>query len=158
MHPILALVAVIAFTAAQAHAAPCPDWTTDRPASDFWRAATVTDIAGCIEAGAKVEARDKYGMTPLHMAALQNKNPAVVAALIEAGTKVNARGPGGYAPLHRAAMGNENPAVATALLEAGANPRAKANNGKMPIDYAMDNEALKGSKVYWRLNDARFGD
>ena len=227
MHPILALVAVIAFTAAQAHAAPCPDWTTDRPGSDFWRVATVADIAGCIEAGAKVEARDKYGMTPLHMAALQNKNPAVVVALIEAGTKVNARGPGGFTPLHRAAMGNENPAVATALveagarveartifgetplhlaagnnenpaviaalieagadteareplfgmtplhraamgnenpavatalLEAGANPRAKANNGKMPIDYAMDNEALKGSKVYWRLNDARFGD
>ena len=111
MHPILALVAVIAFTAAQAHAAPCPDWTTDRPGSDFWRVATVADIAGCIEAGAKVEARDKYGMTPLHMAALQNKNPAVVFALIEAGAKVNARGPGGFAPLHRAAMGNENPAV-----------------------------------------------
>ena len=61
MHPILALVAVIAFTAAQAHAAPCPDWTTDRPGSDFWRVATVADIADCIEAGAKVEARDKYG-------------------------------------------------------------------------------------------------
>ena len=65
MHPILALVAVIAFSAAQAHAAPCPDWTTDRPGSDFWRAATVADIAGCIEAGAKVEARDKYGHDPV---------------------------------------------------------------------------------------------
>ena len=124
MRPILALAAVITFTAAQAHAVPCPDWTSDRPGSDFWRTATVADVAGCIGAGAEVEARNKYGMTPLHMAAWHNKNPAVAAA----------------------------------LLEAGANPRAKANNGKMPIDYAMDNEALKGSKVYWRLNDARFGD
>ena len=93
------------------------------------------------------------------MAALQNKNPAVVAALIEAGADTEAREPlFGMTPLHRAALQNKNPAVATALLEAGANPRAKANNGKMPIDYAMDNEALKGSRVYWRLNDARFGD
>ena len=61
-------------------------------------------------------------------------------------------------PLHMAALQNNNPAVVAALLEAGANPRAKANNGKILIDYAMDNEALKGSKVYWRLNDARFGD
>ena len=185
-------VSIDANQRAQAHAA-CPDWTTDRPHSDFWRTATVADIAGCIEAGAKVEARDEYGMTPLHMAALQNRNPAVatalveagarvevrtifgetplhlaagnnensavIAALIEAGADTEAREPlFGMTPLHRAAMGNENPAVATALLEAGANPRAKANDGKMPINYAMDNEALKGSNVYWRLNDAGFGD
>ena len=108
---------------------------------------------------ARVEARTIFGETPLHLAAGNNENPAVIAALIEAGADTEAREPlFGMTPLHRAAMGNENPAVATALLEAGANPRAKANNGKMPTDYAMDNEALKGSKVYWRLNDARFGD
>ena len=46
--------------------------------------------------------------------------------------------------------------VIEALLEAGANPMAPNVGGKTPWDFAQDNEALKGSDAYWRLNEARF--
>ena len=41
-------------------------------------------------------------------------------------------------------------------LEAGADPSARDKSGKSPWDYAKDNEALKGTDAYWRLNDLRF--
>ena len=50
----------------------------------------------------------------------------------------------------------QEPAVITALLDAGADPKARNATGKTPWDHAKDNEALKGSDAYWRLNDARF--
>ena len=59
-------------------------------------------------------------------------------------------------PLHRAAQCNKNPAVIAVLLDAGADPKARNAAGKTPWDYAKDNEALKSSAAYWRLNDARF--
>lgn len=102
---------------------------------------------------------EAFGESAFVRNALILLDPAVIAALIEAGADTEAHEPlFGMTPLHRAAAHNKNPAVAAAVLEAGANPRAKANNGKMPIDFAIDNDALKGSKVYWRLNDASFGD
>ena len=58
-------------------------------------------------------------------------------------------------PLHAAAEHNENPAVIEALLDAGADATARDDYGRIPYDYAEDNEALKGSAAYWRLNDAR---
>ena len=62
----------------------------------------------------------------------------------------------GDTPLHRAAESNQNPDVITALLDAGSDPKARNKPGKTPWDNAKDNEALKGSAAYWRLNDARF--
>ena len=112
-------------------------------------------IKALLAAGAKLEARDKYGNTPLHDAA-ENKNPDVIKALLAAGAKLEARGKYGFKPLHEAAQSNENPAVIEALLEAGANPMAPNVGGKTPWDFAQDNEALKGSDAYWRLNEARF--
>ena len=44
----------------------------------------------------------------------------------------------------------------TVLLEAGADPNARDSDGKLPFDYAEDNEQLKGTDAYWKLNDARF--
>ena len=112
-------------------------------------------IKALLAAGADLEARDKYGNTPLHDAA-ENKNPDVIKALLAAGAKLEARGKYGFKPLHEAAQSNENPAVIEALLEAGANPMAPNVGGKTPWDFAQDNEALKGSDAYWRLNEARF--
>jgi hypothetical protein len=35
-------------------------------------------------------------------------------------------------------------------------PKARNSSGQTPWDNAKDNDALKGSDAYWRLNDARF--
>ena len=44
----------------------------------------------------------------------------------------------------------------TRCLDAGADPNAQDENGQTAWDLAQDNEALKGTDVWWRLNDARF--
>ena len=44
-----------------------------------------------LEAGAKVEARDKTGWAPLHGAARFNDNPAVVVILLDAGADPKAK-------------------------------------------------------------------
>ena len=88
------------------------------------------------------------------------KNPAVVEALIPTLVKrlieAGAGDAAGQTPLHLAALKNENPAVVEALLDGGADPKARSEDGRLPFDFAKSNEALKGTDVYWRLNEARF--
>ena len=80
----------------------------------------------------------------------------MTAALLDAGADPNAREEFGFTPLHQAAAFNVNPAVTTALLDAGADPNARAEDGQTAWDLAQDNEALKGTDVWWRLNETRF--
>ena len=44
----------------------------------------------------------------------------------------------------------------TALLDAGANPMTRNAAGRTPWDLMQENDALKGSAAYWRMNDAMF--
>ena len=44
-----------------------------------------------------------------------------------------------------------------AAVSAGADLGARDQDGKTPFAYAKDHEALRGTDVYWRLNEARFG-
>ena len=53
-------------------------------------------------------------------------------------------------------IGAHAPAVIEPLLEAEADPLATDASGKTPWDLAQDNDVLKESDAYWRLNDARF--
>ena len=113
-------------------------------------------IAALVEAGADPNARNLYKRTtPLHAAAAFGQTPAIIEALVKAGAKVNLRDKFKQTPLHAAARESRTPAVVEALLDAGANPGARNKSGKTPFDYAKENAALRGTKVYERLKAAR---
>ena len=119
-------------------------------------------IEALLAAGADVAVRNDSGATPLHRAAQRNENPAVIELLLNAGASARARNISGEMPLHSAAElvsdfgGLHGGDAIEALLDAGANPAARNAAGETPWDLAEENEALKGSDAYWRLNDARF--
>ena len=117
-------------------------------------------VALLLDRGGAVNARTASGNTPLHGAAASNEDPAVTALLLDRGAEVNARhqwrGAQDWTPLHRAARYNENPAVVALLLNRGADATLRTKDGQLPFDLAKENEHLRGTDVYWRLNDARF--
>ncbi|MXX09384.1 MAG: ankryin, partial [Synechococcus sp. SB0667_bin_8] len=73
-----------------------------------------------------------------------------------AGADPNARAKGGVTPLHMAARLSETPAVVKVLLDAGADASAKTNKGKLPVELIPDDSPLRGTDVYWRLNEGRY--
>ena len=122
-------------------------------------AAAVNDspavISALLAGGAAPNAQVRNGQTPLHWAA-GNPNPTMVIAFLAAGARPSARTENGRTPLHWATYRNDNPAVVTALLDGGSEAKSKDKYGDTPWDLAQKNDALKGTDVYWRLNDARF--
>ena len=125
----------------------CEDWNT----ALFFERANAADVSRCLKGGAKANARDAAGATPLHLAARHGKTPDVVAALVEAGAGVSARDETGATPLHAAAMKSAAPTVVQALLDAGADPAAADEAGKTPGDYAKSNPALADADLHERL-------
>ena len=114
----------------------------------------ITTLVGL---GAQVEARDQNGMTPLHQAAAVGKsNPEVIATVVKLGAQVDARDKDGWTPLHRAARFNPNPKIVLTLLELGANPKARTDRGRTPWNLIQENDELKNTDAYWRLNDLRY--
>ena len=156
MKPITCL---LAFTAALVIATPvyaqvdCTDWNT----AAFFDVAEVSDVTRCLQAGANLEARNGHGQTPLHRVVSSGTGEAVTA-LLEVGADLNAQDAplSGFTPLHYAAQLRTTIEYVTALLAAGADPNARDSDGTLPFDYARDNEQLKGTDAYWKLNDARF--
>ena len=86
-----------------------------------------------LEAGLNLNARDKYGYTPLLRAAWGNKNPDVIKTLLAAGADLKAKTKNGSTPLHLAAQNNENPDMIEALLAAGAKLEARDEFGSTPL-------------------------
>ena len=68
---------------------------------------------------------------------------------------MEARTESGFTPLHMAAA-NGTAGVVEALLGAGADPTARNSIGGLPFDYAENNERIKRTDAYRKLNDARF--
>ena len=86
-------------------------------------------------------------------------NTATVADVkqkIANGENVNARTKDGWTPLHAAAAVNKNAEVLKTLINAGANLEARAKTGETFLDLMEQNEALKGSQLYWELRDAQY--
>ena len=110
---------------------------------------TLGRIRDLIAAGARLEARDRNGRTPLLWAAMQGYSvgldvrDGVVKALLEAGADVSTRDALGRTPLHYAAEQGYDEIV-SALLAAGARPDAKDNQGATPVDLAR-NRGLTGT-------------
>ena len=96
------------------------------------------------------------GGTPLHRAAAISQTPEVVTALVNAGADPNARDGDGFTPLHLAAAQSQTPEIVTALVNAGADPNARTGDGRTPFELIPEDSPLKGTDVYWRLNEARF--
>ena len=89
-------------------------------------------------------------------AALINDNPTVIEALLDAGANINDRDADGSTALIYAAKYNDNPLVIHALLDANPDITIKDNDGKTTWYYMEENENLKGTDAYWRLNNRRF--
>ncbi|MEE9128683.1 MAG: ankyrin repeat domain-containing protein [Phycisphaerales bacterium] len=92
-----------------------------------------------LEAGAKIEARDQKGRSPLMAAAQTRQSSAdVVRALIAKGADVNTRDSMiGGTPLCWAAGPFGNPQIVTALLQASADVNAADNFGLTPLMWAV---------------------
>jgi ankyrin repeat protein len=121
-----------------------------------WKMATFDEVTDWLQTGSGVNARDSSGVTPLMWAAAITKIPEVIKVLIDAGAEVNARDDIGKTSLIWAAASNENPESVVLLLQTGADATLRDLAGQRAIDYAKDNEALKGTDAYWKLNDASF--
>ena len=129
------------------HIAPCrsvgcDDWPT--PA--FFKAATAATVQDCLGAGADPNARDVFGLTPLHRAAEISQTPEIITALVNAGADPNARDVGGGTPLHAAAAISQTPEVVTALVNAGADPNARDGDGRTPLHRAAENQPDTGGR------------
>ena len=146
--PILALLALVG----QGLAQECERWHT----VEFFTSATPEEVTACLEAGADVNGWTGNGWTPLHFAAGNTDNPAVIRVLIEAGAGVDARDWFESTPLHWAARSNYS-AVIEALLDAGADRSARDLSEKTPWDYARDRPVFADTATLQRLTPGSVG-
>lgn len=106
-------------------------------ADDFFALAasgTPKQIEAAIKAGAKLDAKDSDGGTPLMFATSTNADPAVIELLLRAAAKIDDRDISGGTALMSAAANNAVTGVTAALLKAKA--RIKDNNDWTPLMYA----------------------
>ena len=88
-----------------------------------------------LKRGAKIDKKDRYDYTPLHVAVFEDKLE-LVKFFIKEGAKVNTLGDGKTSVLHTAAEFGRDIEIVKALLEAGAKPNRKNSEGRTPYDIA----------------------
>lgn len=122
--------------------------------------ATRETVEVLLHAGADTEAQTLHGLTALtYIFIFQDPGERLdrLMTLVEGGANLEARDPGnGMTLLHWLVSSDGTPEEIEALLDAGADPRAVTFDGDSVFDLAQQNEALRGTNAFWRLNDARF--
>jgi len=77
--------------------------------------------------------------------------------LLQAGADINTQDKDGWTPLMLTAQHATEPQVMKRLLDAGADPTITNKLGHNALHYARENTDLNGTKAYWQLNDATYG-
>ena len=80
----------------------------------------------------------------------------VVVKILDVGADVEARDGHGWTPLHAAAENSKTTEAVELLLNRGANAKVTTNDGTTPFHLAKENKHLKGTDVYWRINEAQY--
>lgn len=108
--------------------------------SASWRG-SLKCVKVLINAGADVNAKDWYDLTPLHCACTES-SLACAKVLVEANANVNAPSNSGRTSLHYACKTSHRDGadIVQLLLEAGADATIKDNGGQLPIDLAYNKE------------------
>ncbi|GHV33658.1 hypothetical protein FACS1894187_02530 [Synergistales bacterium] len=98
--------------------------TTNKDFFELCAQGTLAEVNTAIENGADVNTENKYGETPLMIAALKNTDPEVLSVLLKNGADVNAKSDDRTTALIFAAQCNENPKATKILLDSGADINA----------------------------------
>jgi ankyrin repeat protein len=109
-----------------------------------------SDIALLLEANADIDATDKYGNTPLHLAA-QYGPVETVEELIAANAKLEKADSEGRTALHLATYSYRRVSVINRLLGAGCNSLARDRGGEIPLDLAF--RSVEYLEHLWRDED-----
>ena len=123
----------------------------------FFRNAEAETVRDCLHHGESASGSDSKGMTPLHLAARDSTDPAVISILLEAGVDINSRNVDDRTPLHWAAGYNANPAVIFVLIEAGADIDSQDSKGHAPLHAAAtrnSNPAIIDALLKGRFADS----
>lgn len=111
-----------------------------------------------LEHGAKVDALDYYGQTPLANAASDDGTIVAVKLLLDHGAAINYQNLhsefGSNTALHRAANGAA-PAVVKLLLERGADATLVNSDGKTALQLAEDDVAERMAEEGWKPKDLK---
>lgn len=109
-------------------------WVWAGPLHEAAQDNNVAEVRRLIARGAKVNDKNKDGLTALHWAAY-NGHSILAELLIDKGAKLNLKDKYGYAPLHWAAIRGSK-AVAELLIRKGSNVNARGRHGNTPLSWA----------------------